>query len=232
MKKGIAIALLLVPATLFVASCSRPPEQQFLTQFFRAAKARDNATVGKMSAVELDPREKGSVESFSIESISPETKTPLSFKPFFEAEAKAAEDEKAFLKTKIDYQTANIKAIEEVLKIEAQPAPKYTPAQQKVKDEWDKWRQGIADHARTTATASANIKRATSVAEASLTQPGQPALDPKTFEGETIKKDVTVKAKFKSADGQTSDKTLVITIERVTGGGREGRPIITKISGL
>lgn len=232
MKKGIAIALLLVPSTLFVASCSRPPEQQFLTQFFRAAKARDNATVGKMSAVELDPREKGSVESFSIESISPETKTPLSFKPFFEAEAKAAEDEKAFLKTKIDYQTANIKAIEEVLKIEAQPAPKYTPAQQKVKDEWDKWRQGIADHARTTATASANIKRATSVAEASLTQPGQPALDPKTFEGETIKKDVTVKAKFKSADGQTSDKTLVITIERVTGGGREGRPIITKISGL
>ncbi len=185
-----------------------------------------------MSAVELDPREKGSVDSFSIESISPETKTQLSFKPFFEAEAKAAEDEKAFLKTKIDYQTANIKAIEEVLKIEAQPNPKYTPAQQKVKDDWDKWRQGIADHARTTATASANIKRATSVAEASLTQPGQPALDPKTFEGETLKKDVTVKVKFKSPEGQTSDKTLVITIERVTGGGREGRPIITKISGL
>jgi len=33
-------------------------------------------------------------------------------------------------------------------------------------------------------------------------------------------------------DGQTSDKTLVVTIERVAGGGREGRPIITKISGL
>ena len=232
MKKVVAAALLIIPSLVFVIGCSRPPEQQFLTQFFRAAKARDNATVGKMSAVELDPREKGSVEGFSIESISTETKTPLSFKPFFDAEAKAAEDEKAFLKTKIDYQTANIKAIEEVLKIEAQPTPKYTPAQQKVKDEWDKWRQGIADHARTTATASANIKRATSVAEASLTQPGQPALDPKTFEGETIKKDVTVKAKFKSPEGQTSDKTLVITIERVTGGGREGRPIITKISGL
>jgi hypothetical protein len=99
-------------------------------------------------------------------------------------------------------------------------------------DEWNKWRQGIADHARTTATATAAIKRATGVAEASLTQPGQPALDPKTFEGETIKKDVTVKANFKTPDGKTSDKTLVITIERVTGGGREGRPIITKISGL
>ena len=70
-----------------------------------------------------------------------------------------------------------------------------------------------------TAGATAAIKRATGVAEASLTQPGQPALDPKTFEGETIKKDVTVKASFKTPDGQTSEKTLVITIERVAGGG-------------
>ena len=65
-----------------------------------------------------------------------------------------------------------------------------------------------------------------------MTQPGQPALDAKTFEGETIKKDVTVKAKFKTPEGQESEKTLVVTIERVAGGGREGRPIITKIAGL
>lgn len=232
MKRLTALALLLVPSALFVIGCSRPPEQQFLTQFFRASRGRDNATVGKMSAVELDPRTQGTVESFSIESITPETRTPLTFKPLFEAEAKAAEEEKAFLKTKIDYQTANIKAIEEVLKLEAQPNVKFTPAQQKVKDEWDKWREGIADHARTTAGAGAAIKRATSVAEASLTQPGQPALDPKTFEGETIRKDVTVKASFKSPEGQSSEKTLVITIERVSGGGREGRPIITKIAGI
>lgn len=232
MKKVVAATLLIIPSVLLVIGCSRPPEQQFLSQFFRAAKGRDNTTVGRMSAVEIDPRTQGSVESFTIENISAETRTPLTFKPLFEAEAKAAEEEKAFLKTKIDYQTANIKAIEEVLKIEATPEPKYTPAQQKVKDEWDKWRAGIAEHARTTAGASAKIKAATGVAEASLTQPGQPALDPKTFEGETISKDVTVKADFKSPEGQTSEKTLVITIQRVAGGGREGRPIITKISGL
>ena len=40
-----------------------------------------------------------------------------------------------------------------------------------------------------------------------------------------------MKASFKSPEGQTSEKTLVITIERVAGGGREGRPIITKITG-
>jgi hypothetical protein len=227
-----AAALLLVPSALLVISCSRPPEHQFLNQFFRAARGRDNTTVGRMSAVTIDPRDQGSVEGFSIENIGAETRTPLTFKPLFEAEAKAIETEKAFLKTKIEYQNANIKAIEEVLKLEAQPDAKFTPAQQKVKDEWDKWRQGIADHARQTSAATAAIRRATGVAEASLTQPGQPALDAKTFEGETISKDVTVKADFKTPDGQSTEKTLVITIERVAGGGREGRPIITKITGL
>lgn len=232
MKKLIAAALLIVPSMVFVIGCSRPPEQQFLTQYFRASRGRDNTTVGRMSAVELDPRTQGSVEDFSIEGISEETRTPLTFKPLFEAEQKAKDEETAFLKTKIEYQNANIKAIEEVLKIEAMAEPKYNAAQQKVKAEWDKWREGISNHARATASAGAAIKRATSVAEASLTQPGQAALDPKKFEGETIKKDVTVKAQFKSPEGQTSEKTLVVTIERVSGGGREGRPLITKISGL
>jgi hypothetical protein len=232
MKKVVAAALLIIPSTVFAISCSRPPEQQFLTQFFRASRGRDNTTVGRMSAIELDPRTQGSVEDFAIETIGPEQRSPLTFKPLFDAEQKAIEEEKAFLKTKIDYQTANIKAIEEVLKLEASPEAKLTPAQQKVKAEWDKWREGIAAHARTTAGATAAIKRATGVAEASLTQPGQAALDAKSFEGETIRKDVTVKASVKSPEGQTSEKTLVVTIERVTGNGREGRPIITKITGI
>ena len=120
MKKVVAAALLIIPSTAFAISCSRPPEQQFLTQFFRASRGRDNTTVGRMSAVELDPRTQGSVDDFSIENIGPEQRSPLTFKPLFEAEQKAIEEEKAFLKTKIDYQTANIKAIEEVLKLEAE----------------------------------------------------------------------------------------------------------------
>ena len=230
--KKVAAALLLVPATLMVVSCSRPPEQQFLTQFFRAARGRDNTTVGRMSAVVIDPRTQGSVEDFEITSIGDERREPLSFKPLFEAEAKAREEEKAFLATKIEYQNANIKAIEEVLKLEAQPDAKFSPALQKTKAEWDKWREGIAAHARATSSATSAIKASTGLAEASLTQPGQPSLDARTFEGETISKDVVVNAEVRTPDGQTTQKTLTITISRVAGGGREGRPIITKISGL
>jgi hypothetical protein len=232
LRKIVAATLLIVPSFAFVIACSRPPEQQFLTQFFRAARGRDNTTVGRMSAVELDPRTQGSVEDFEITNTGAETRVPLTFKPLFEAEAKAREAEKEFLKTKIEYQNANIKQIEEVLKLEAQPGAKFTPAQQKVKAEWDKWREGIAAHARASNGASLAIKQATGLAEASLTQPGQPALDPKTFEGETISKDVTVNAEVRTPEGQTVNKTLTITISRVSGGGREGRPIITKIAGL
>ena len=230
--KKIAAAVLLVPSVLFVVSCSRPPEQQFLTQFFRAARGRDNTTVGRMSAVEIDPRTQGAIQDFDIVSISDERREKLTFKPLFEAEAEARAKEKEFLKTKIEYQNANIKQIEEVLKLEAQPDAKFPPALQKVKGEWDKWRADIAAHAKATNSASIAIKQATGLAEASLTQPGQPALDPKTFEGETITKDVVVDAEVRTPDGQTTQKQLTITIARVSGGGREGRPIITKISGL
>jgi len=37
-KKVVAAALLIIPSVLFVIGCSRPPEQQFLSQFFRAAR--------------------------------------------------------------------------------------------------------------------------------------------------------------------------------------------------
>ncbi len=236
MKKRAA-ALLLVPAMALVVGCSKPPEQQFLTQFFRAAKSRDNTTVGRMSAVEIDPRTQGTVEKFSITSISPDTRSPLTFAPLFAAEQKARDEENAFLKTKIEYQNANIKAIEDVLKIEQMnPTAKLTPAQEKVRLEWNKWREGIASYARATSSARTAITTSTGLAEASLTQPNRPALDPKTFEGETIKKDVVVAATVKTPDGATSEKTLTITIERVAsnagGTTREGRPIITKIAGL
>lgn len=235
--KKFAAALLLVPTLLLIVSCSRPPEQQFLTQFFRAARARDNSTVGRMSAVQFDPRTQGTVARFSIVSVSPETRTPLTFMPLFDAERRAREEEDAFLKTKIEYQNANIKVIEEVLMIEqTNPTAKLTAAQAKVKAEWDTWREGISAHARATSTARAAIAGGTGLAEASLTQPGQSPLDAKTFVGETITKDVVIAAAFTTPDGVSSEKTLTLTFSRVAGtidgAAREGRTIITKIAGL
>lgn len=235
-KPRIATAVLLIPAALIAAACSRPPEQQLLTQFFRAAKARDNATTSRMSAVEIDPRDQGSIEDFSIVSVGDEGRQPLDFKPLLEAEEKAKSEETAFLKTKVEYQIANIKTIEEVLKLERDPQARMTPLQTKVKAEWDTWRAGINSHQKDVSMARAALLAATGAAEASLTQPGQPALDPKAFAGETVTKDVVVSARLRTPDGASVEKTLTITFTRVVGtmagAPREGRPIITKIAGL
>ena len=55
-RAALKVSLLLLPVVLLEIACSRPPEQQMLNQFFRAARNRDNTTAALMSTVSLDPR--------------------------------------------------------------------------------------------------------------------------------------------------------------------------------
>ncbi len=232
---ALAVAVLIAPLAVLAAACSRPAEQQFLTQFFRAARGRDNTTLAMMSAVPFDPREKGSVESFEIKQVTPEKRTPLNFKSLVEAERKATQDEADFRQRKIEYQNANMPALEEIVKLVRDPKAKMNPTQLKMKAEWDKWRADTTMHQKAVSAAKSALSNSIGPAEASLTQPGQPPLKPDQFEGELVSKDVTVDAQVKTPDGQTVPKTLVLTMERVSGKlngqQREGRWIITRIQG-
>ncbi len=232
----LLIALLIAPFVVVAVACSRAPEQQMLTQFFRAARARDNTTLGMMSAVSFTPAERGVVTDFDITSVSPEQRARLDLKGFIDAQRKAREAEAEFAKRKKEYQDANLTAIEQVLKLERDPKAKLTPAQQKIKADWDKLREETGTFAKATAAARAALGNATGPAEASLTQPGQPALDPEKFDGELLTKSVTLNAQVQAPNsGPTSQKTLVVTMQRVVGklGGeaREGRWVITQITG-
>src|SRR5262245_50041941 len=120
-RVALAIAILLAPVAFLIAACSRPNEQQFITQFFRAARARDNTTLALMSAVPFSPREQGTVENFQIKQVSNESRTPLDFKPLIEAERKATQDRDEFTKKKLEYQKENLPAIEAVVKLERDP---------------------------------------------------------------------------------------------------------------
>lgn len=235
-RAGIAMALAVAPLALFTIACSRPPEQQFISQFFRASRARDNSTLAMMSAVDFDPREQGEVVDFDITNVGQEQRTPLDFQRLVEAERKATADQQEFLKRKIAYQNANLPALELIVKMERDPKAKFTPAQQKMKAEWDKWREETATHQKAIASAKAALSASTGPAEASLTQPGQPSFNAEKFQGELVSKDVTLDAQMRTADGQTTQKTLVMTIQRVEGtldgARRTGRPIITRIQGL
>ncbi len=225
-----------MPLAVLSVACSRPPEQAQLTQFFRAARARDNTTLAMMSAVEFDPREQGTVEGFDITSVSPETRRPLGLKALLDAETKARADEAAFAKRKLEYQNANLPMIEQVVKLERDPKARMTPAQQAVKAAWDTWRSESTTHTRAVSNARVAVSAGIGPAVVSLTQPGQPAFDTAAFEGDLVTKDVALTASVKSPQGETSSKNLTVTLARVVGtqGGvtREGRWIITKIDGL
>ncbi len=232
----LSIPLVLAPLVFLAVACSRPPEQQMLTQFFRAARGRDNATAAMMSAVTLDPRQQGAVEDFTITSVSPEVRAPLDFSGLLAAEQQAREAEAEFQRQKKVYSDANLKTIEEILKLERDPAAKLTREQEAVKPIWDKWRADTATYVKNMSAASAAVKAGTGPAEASLTQPGQPPFDARTFKGETISKDVAITAQVRSPEDEMSEKNLVVTMMRVVGTQgdtqREGKWIITRIAGM
>ncbi|MGE3276002.1 MAG: hypothetical protein AB7O67_12880 [Vicinamibacterales bacterium] len=229
----LLVALMAAPLALLAVACSRPPEQQLLTQFFRAARARDNTTLAMMSAVEFDPREQGTVEDFEIVDSPPAESTPVDLAGLVEAVNKAEADERAFSQQKVAYQNENLEIIEEVIKLERTENPRYSPAQQKVKDEWDKWRSDTSEHAKTVSDARVKLQEAQGPAAASLTQPGRPPFDPGQYVGNIETKKVTLNAQVRSPEGQVAPKTLVVTFQRAVGtlGGeeREGRWIITGI---
>ncbi len=236
LRAGLILMAMLMPLALIAAACSRPPEQQLLTQFFRAARARDNTTLAMMSAVTLDPREKGTVEDFSVTSVSPESRTPLDLQALLQAERQAREAEIEFAKRKMEYQTANLPMIEQVVKLERDPKAKMSTSQQAVKTAWDKWREESTTFTRAVSAARTAVVAATGPAAASLTQPGQAAFDPSAFQGEMVSKDVVLDAQVRNPQGQTSPATMTLTMTRavgtMAGQPREGRWIITKIAGV
>ena len=234
-RASLGAVLVLAPVALLTIACSRPPEQQFLTQYFRASRARDNTSLAMMSAVVLDPREQGEVSSFDITNVSEERRTPLDFKGLLDAErqANAALDE--FRKRRIEYDSRNRAALETIAKLEREKG-KMTPAQTAMKEVWDKWRADALGMQKAVSSARAALSSQSGPAEASLAQPGQPAFDATKFTGNLVSKDVTINAQFKTPDGQTTPKTLVVTIQRVEGTldgvQRTGKPIITRIQGV
>jgi F0F1-type ATP synthase membrane subunit b/b' len=233
LRASLAIALVLAPLSILAAACSStPPEETILNQFFRAARTRDNETMARMSAVDWDVREQGEVSRFEITNVGEERRTPLNYKQLMEAQQRAAEAETAFRQSRVDFESANRPALETIAKLEREADAKFNPAQQKLKAEWDKWRQDAQERQKATASAKAALNNAMGPAEASLAQPGQPAFAADKFEGDLVSKDVTIDAQVRKGE-ETTQKTMVVTLQRVVGkqdgADRTGRWIIARI---
>jgi hypothetical protein len=228
---SLAVFALLALAALTVG-CSSPPEDALLRQFFRASQLRDNGTLANFAAATFDPRTDGVVSSFEIVNVSEERKTPLSLQDLAKAHDQARQANDEFSKKMKSYQDTNLEAIERVLKAEAAGKP-ATGRDAAVQAAWRKWRDEAAVSAKAVSEARTKLNAERPVAELSLQQGGQ-SVDVTTGGGEMVSKDVTINADVRAPSGETTQKKLVVTLQRavMTLGGQErtGRWVITKIA--
>ena len=218
---------------LLVAACgSTPVEQQLLTQFFRAARVRDNTTLAGMSAVNFDPRTEGSVQDFKIDSIGAPQHRKLQVQEFTAEQEKIRADQVEFTKKMRDFYQSNSIAIDRAMKADqAKQAVRGNDAE--LLAEWKKWDADSRDVERKLSQARQKVAKEKSFALASLTPPGREDVDVTGMDVDIIIEPVTVTAQVQSPDGQTAPKTFVVTLQRASGKKdaqtMEGRWIITSI---
>ncbi len=205
-------------------------EEQLLTNFFRASRVRDNATLSNISTVQFNPRTEGSVQDFDVTNVGPEQRRTLQIQQALDEvdQAKAAETE--FSKRKKEYQDANMPALQRVSTSQREKKP-ITGKDADVLAAWTKISTEEVATKKRSSQARAKAAAETSLAIGSLTPPGRPDIDVKGMDVEVVSKEVTVNAQVKSPDGQTTPKTMVFTFQRAIGkkGGQttEGRWLIT-----
>ena len=217
---------------LVVACGSTPIEQQLLTQFFRAARVRDNTTLAGMSAVNFDPRTEGSVEDFKLDSIGAPQQRKLQLQEFTAEQEKIRADQVEFTRKMRDFYQSNSLTIDRVMKADQAKEP-VRGKDAELLAEWKKWDADSRDLERKLSQARQKVARERSFAVASLTPPGREDVDMAGMDVDIVSEPVTVTAQVLSPDGKTTPKTLVVTLQRASakkdGQTMEGRWIITSI---
>jgi hypothetical protein len=224
---------LVVLVALVVSDCGgASPEQQLLTNFFRASRVRDNATLSNISTVQFNPRTDGTVQDFEVTNVGTEQRRTLQIDQTLNEVEQAKTAEAEFAKRKKAYQDANMPALQRVSTSQREKKP-ITGKDAQVLADWNKISAEELATKKRSSQARAKAAAETSIAIGSLTPPGRPDIDVKGMDVEVVTKQVTVNAEVKSPDGQTTPKTLEFTFQRAIGkrGGQttEGRWLITRL---
>ena len=221
----------LVLLLLFAMACGgASTEEQLLTNFFRASRVRDNATLSNITTVEFNPRDAGTVQDFEVLTVSEEQRRALQIRQAMEEADKAKAAEAEFTQRKRAYQDDHVETLLRISKNQREKQP-IAAKDTEVLDAWNKLATEELATKKASSAARAKLASESSLAIGSLTPPGRPDVDVKGMDVEVASKEVTVNAQVKSPDGQTAAKTLVFTFQRAIGkkDGQttEGRWLIT-----
>jgi hypothetical protein len=228
--RGTIRSLSLAIALTSLVACSSAPEAPILQQFFRASRLNDTTSLASFATATFQPQSQGTIASFDIVSVSPEKREPLGLSALAEEVDGIRAEEAAFTKRKDTYYLANQEAITRVLKAESVKAS-VGGKDAEVQAEWSKLREESSQHARKVSEAQRKLKSESAVIRLSLDSPGN-TVDPTKGTGELVTKEVTIDAPVRLPDGSSTDRTLVITMQRAVIQGTppvEGKWIISSI---
>lgn len=214
------------------AGCATQDEQRTLDRYFAASRLRDNDTLANIATVAFRPSEQGTVQQFDILNVGPEDSRTLRVRELSQAyeEARAADAE--FTKRKKEYQDANLEAIERVLKAEREGAA-VRGRDADIQKAWAKWREETMQYSGRVSEARNRLEEERGIAQLSVFNPQNP-VDLAKFDGQLLSKDVTISASVRTPTGETVERRLAVTLQRLelTGEGgetRSGRWIVTSI---
>jgi hypothetical protein len=228
--RGAGRILTFAIALMSLAACSSPPEEPILQQFFRASRLNDNTSLAGFATTSFQPQTQGTIAGFDIVSVSPERREPLRLAALAEEVDAIRADEAEFIKRKDTFFLANQEAITRVLKAESLKAS-VGGKDAEIQSEWSKLREESTQHSRKASEAQRKLKGASAMIRLSLENAANSA-DPTKRAGELITKDVTIDAPVRTADGNSVDRTLVVTMQRAILQGEpavEGKWIITGV---
>ena len=228
--RGAGRILTFAISLMSLAACSSPPEEPILQQFFRASRLNDNTSLAGFATTSFQPQTQGTIASFDIVSVSPERREPLRLTALAEEVDAIRADEAEITKRKDTFYLANQEAINRVLKAESLKAS-IGGKDAEIQSEWSKLREENTQHARKVSEAQRKLKTESGMVRLSLENPANP-VDPTKRAGELVTKEVTIEAPVRMADGNSADRTLVVTMQRAVLQGEpavEGKWIITGV---
>ena len=220
-------------ATLFVSACGGSgAERTLIRAYFLAARANDRTTLNNIAMVAFNPREDGTVSTFSIESVAEEQRRPLRLKELSAALMAAQQAEDDFTAEKVAYQDEQFDAINRVLLAERE-GEDVARRDVEVQEAWTDWRTRTIEHAKMVSGARVELSNEENATSLSVFDPNNP-LEVTEYDGELLTKDVALTASVE-LDGTESERSMVITLQKAVLVGSdgtmiEGRWVVAQIS--
>lgn len=207
---GLLLAPILFTIVFLTVACSGGGQEQAILQnFFRASKARDTVTLGNIAATSYNKSTEGTVDRFSVVSVSEERVQPLHLKELAEAHEAARKADEEFTTRKRAFQDQHIdevNALQKGEKLKGKAAEQFLAS-------WNKWVEETKTSAKKVSDAREALSAERSIADISTFNPQTP-VDPTQYEGELATKDYTISADCTLPDGKHTKKTLIVTLQQ------------------